>query len=513
MVMIVKFVDAVGSSTTRLDLSPIVGDHLTSDAARYQVLDSLDLGIPDLRVTTADGSTEDGARYLASSYGNRKVLLPLSISEMATVAGRQAATSALTRELDRARNVLMVQADGAAEARWLVTYRAADWIARLRLGEVLGDLSITLDAEPFAYGPLTTMQWTTEGGTFTGTGFNSASDQPPSEGLGTQWYRQTTGPCLGDVDAPLNVLLSPTDDGFSLNQDILVATAPVVFDDATARFHSTSALAATVNAPAQAAVSGASNSDTARLPAAVATGSWYEAAAVTIPQVTVPASPNNFSREIIGRWRILARVRRNTAGDVWQVQAYAGSGFTSGPIAAPTGAVALTDAPITFATPVAQGFGFVDLGILQIPFAQLWQTDQYGDPPKVTPVTVVMYAKRLSGADYLDTDYLLAVPADGRTAILRTAAYTILNSPTGTIQSVVCDADRNSVYIQTNRSGSVFVPGDFAPVPWEGGLPRVSPVFSTRLFVVASYGQTTSIAANKNVTVNPTYRPRYLAAI
>ncbi len=467
MASIVRFVDAVGSTTTRLDMSPDGPNDL-------RLGEDVDFGRPKLAATTADAATGDGDPYVASRYGNRQISLPLVVPRQSTMALRQTVFTSLARELDRPSNVLMVQPDGASSARWLVTYRAADAASWLRLGAVYtaGTVTVTLDAQPFAYGaqvPVTIGQ---------------VSGNPET---GTWIY--TLPFCAGDVDSPLTLDLYNPGSAPPAQQFIL-ATRPVVYSPTGTTYVVSTPSSVFTNVTTGVTATGGAGTVSRWTPPSNGTENViYDGQ---------PLSHSGPSLDMLGRWRIFARVKRNTSGDVFSIR---GTRSQNG------GGVNLAAAPAVFAAPTGAGWAYVDLGVMQVPGSGQWTTDPYGNQFPATAPSVQVRATRVSGSGTLDVDHLLALPGDGR--FLAANLNGAIMTTTGC--SAHIDGDRNTITVLQSYNSSPYADSIQPPVGWAGGMLRVSPRYQTQLFAIADATSTGSTASVLNVAGS--YRPRYLDAL
>lgn len=504
MALQVQFVDSIGSTTVRYDLSPTGGGPVSAAGAlRWQVDDGTDYGWPQLRVIEGQGALSDGSRIISTSYENRAMRLELSLNSAASATQREAAVRALALELDRPVNVLRVASDGLP-ARWIVTYRVAAAAQVLRQSNPYGLVSLQVEGYPFALGAAQPISAASRA---------FAADAPANEATATAWWASL--PALaGDVDPPLTVQVTTGESPATLTPgDYLIASQPQRYSDGTLAFSYTSALAAVPGAPNTAVTAGlgASNNDAGILPATAANGSWYALASVTVPRITsVPA----YNRAAAGQWRLLARVRRSLTGDVWALQVGAGGSQTTAGIppggTAPDGArgqVTLTDAPVRFASPLDQGFGMVDLGIVQVPF-QSAVAGLDGTALVVSPVQCVVYAQRISGTGTLSVDYVLAVAADTTTCYVHSAGLPVFASGTG----ITLDGLSDSAYVTSAVAGPAFVRGDMPPLQVDGMFPRGSVRSPTRLMVAVA-GNPNTIASAANPYLNVSYYPQYLAVL
>lgn len=478
----VKFVTAVGSTTTRLDLSPGVAG--LQVGGRGGGLDSgVDFGRPELRTLTADASSGDGDPYVASGYGNVRFALPLVLPGQATMDARQALLGALARELDRRSNVLFVQADGATAGRWLVTYRHADAATWLRLALRGATEEVTLDRAPFAYGASQAVTLGTASG-------------DPEQGTWTF----SVPAVLGDVDAPmvLTAFVSSGPAGVPA-QKFYVASKARVWPDTTLKYVLAAPDAAISNVASTVVTGAAGAAGTAYRWTPPGTGTEAYVFGGFVPDFVTPPSPAA-CRELIGRWRILARIRRSAGGDVFSIRARV-RGATTG---AGTGALLAPD-PYVFGA--SGGWTYADLGIMGVPVAEMAPLDPWGDPPQVMAQAVEVYATRVSGSGTLDTDHLLALPADGRTFIGDMGGNTVNT----VADAVVADGDRNAVYVVRDYTAARYIRSGVLPVGFDGGMLRLSPRYATQVFVVPDAADPGAIGSTLNLVGS--YRPRYLDAM
>jgi hypothetical protein len=495
----VKFVSAVGQDgsvvgTTRLDLTPIADP--ANDGQRAQIGDRYSFPLPALIVVaTADGEP------IASDYApTRTIEFEVHVGSSATADQRRAALEALAAELDRERNVLYVLAEGATGGgRWLVTHRAADVAADLRLvaNQTWATYPLRLTCDAFAYGPLVTdasITWQRFGGA-SAAGFGSvSSDQPASEGTAGQWYKTTSAPILGDVDAPATVILQPASG--AIVQPLILATREVRYEaQDLLRFHSQ------LTGTADATASGGSHT---RYTPAVGNGVEATAASLIVtglPEITGSAFG---SRQLLGAWRILWRIRRNTSADVWQLRTKQRG----------TNAPVITPVPYTFTDPLPTGWGWFDGGIVQLPNgdATLGDPDPFGDPYAISETGLDLLATRVSGTGTLDVDYAIALPADYST--LEVLYGSDASWAVNTTDRLMIDGDREKVYPLRDY----LVAG--GPYHWTASQPvavagaptvKLSATYPTQLFIVADYSGASVLTKTLNVAVQ--YRPRYLSVV
>lgn len=632
MAAVVRFVDAVGSTSVRLDLSPGTGV-LQVSGRTGRIDDGVDFGRPKLTAVTADGALADGDPYVASSYGNVRFALPLAMPTQASMAARQSALTALARELDRPTNVLYVHPDTGDSAsistfdtgldgwvadsnativqstaqartgpgslrvtatasvastkatlnnagtclpgtvfqvgwgaranstgrntqmlinwftaagvyltttttaaladastgwayttvqvtapatagkyelfvevvsasageqhyfddvtvtpydgRWLVVYRHSDAASWLRLASrfTAAETDITLDRQPFAYGASTAVT------------IGAASGDPEQN-----TYTFTLAQATGDVDAPMTLTAYVTAGPVGTPaQKFYAAVRERAYTDGPLKYVLAAPDAAITNVASTASTGAAGAGGTAYRWTPPSSAEAYVFGGA-VPDFVTPPSPAA-GRELIGRWRILARVKRNTGGDVFTLRARVRAG-TAG---SGTGALLRPDSPVTFGG--TGGWTYVDLGIMQVPIMGLFGADPWGDQPAVTAQAVDLHATRVSGSGTLDTDHLIALPADGRTVIADLGGNTV--NTVG--DAYVVDGDRGSAYVVRDYSAARYIRAGLAPVGFDGSPLRLSPRYTSVLVVVPDAGDPGVIGSTLNLVGS--YRPRYLEAM
>jgi hypothetical protein len=150
MTAVLQLVDAVGSTTVRLDLNaPAAGQFALAGPPDAP---AADFSPPPLRRATSGTFMTDGQRPSASAYDNRIIRFSLYLL-FATALQRETALSALAQELDQNYATLRLQWDGATQSTWYRLLRSAVSDQR-RVGSDLDRILVDLEllAEPFGLG-------------------------------------------------------------------------------------------------------------------------------------------------------------------------------------------------------------------------------------------------------------------------------------------------------------------------------------------------------------------------
>lgn len=211
--------------------------------------------------------------------------------------------------------------------------------------------------------------------------------------------------------------------------------------------------------------------------------------------------PLTTDNEIIGQYRVFVRVRRNDATATAMQMRYT---FT------PASSSTATNGPtVTSWTAGATEFALVDLGLITIPSVDV--PPDYGLGPSGDPLATQLFdafsiqAARISGSANLDFDYVLFVPADDRTLVLKSEAGT----PAWEIN---VDGYNEQVYARYRGSGD-FADGTVAAarqVEAAGGFPLVTPGSQVNRIYYLSRAQHGSHIITGSATVRASYWPRYL---
>lgn len=481
MTQIVKFVDRPGG-TVLLDVSP--------GAAGVQVGDtSQSFPPPPINRVTSANPAQDGGSVPSSLYGLRTVVLPLVYS--AGTGGdalRRAKVQELMRVLQREDVWLEVRADGASESRFLHCYRSSDptLIARL-MGAAWAELTVTMLADPFAYGPKESL------GTLTTT---VAGD------LKTAVLASSV---KGHVDTPLMVTYTPTSD--SVWRTLWVASGAG---------HVTGSLKCLVDLNLVGLVlpSGTTRTTTADatavggnyvLWASVDPGQSYE-----INSGTMLSNAAGSAGPPAGSYRLFLIGRNGSTqsdGERWQVDLIhtIPNGFLS--------AIQTPVAPPAFIAKVVAAANvptWVDLGVVDVPFAGRQAAAGFDAATTIGALDLTLKLTLLDGntAEDYGTDALVVLPAD--TSIM---ALMVWSNTSG--RKFVVDPFTGQVLVRT--SGDVNVP-DMGGARAVGQAPIVSPITDTMLYACAASGPGEDPDNATTVSVLPAsflaeYWPRYLTVV
>lgn len=456
-----QFVSAIASSpTVRLDVNDDVNWGLDYNGT--------DFSPPPLQRAYARTLLVDGARVPAAAYDNRTLRLRLELRD-SSVENVAARIQTLMRELNRDNNILKWQPGTTAPVFFRTLRTAPD-----RIGEVPGSgtyktFDVAIPAEPFALGLKETVTPIT------------VSNDPAAASNGC-FFDITS--VKGDVETPLILKLTTTGRGqqslFAVRRRGTPSAAPG-FLQAEAMTNGTDT---TVQAN-DADMSGAGNNFKRTT---FATPGWAIRLSIGEPW------PSSASVDNRGRYRVFARVRKNTSGDVMQAR------LTYGPFAGADPLVTNTAVTIDTAetSPVT-----VDLGMITIPVGADPVYDGYSNTEiSARGIYIALEATRTSGSGTLDWDFVSFVPADDRLCIAE------WNHSDTAADRLILDGSHDTVYAIINSSGELVsrVPGSV-----DGGFPMISPGQTNRIYYL------NEVAPGEAEPVFPTtwsfepfYFPRYL---
>lgn len=182
------------ASKIRLDLNDG-----TTWAVNYE---GTDFSPPPLKQAWSDTLLTNGERLSAAAYGNRTIQLALDLitSNQDTAA---AELHKLWTELNRQSNFLMYQPTGASKPVYFRTIRSSNTRVTEYPNGAIRTVQVTIDAEPFAYGPKVQLPASTV-----------VNDPNPPSSLGANGMYFSVDRPLGDVETPLYLKLanqSPSD--------------------------------------------------------------------------------------------------------------------------------------------------------------------------------------------------------------------------------------------------------------------------------------------------------------
>lgn len=454
----IAFVDSISATAlTRLNLSvdPI-----------SVIFSGTSLPPPPLRRVLVQTLLQDGTIIPNAVYDNRTIVLHVQIRS-ASVTLAATMFQLLNRELDRSTNILKWQPDPNIPPIYFRTFRAPDYDQSVDHGLNLYDLTITIPAEPFAYGLREDI------------GSVTINGDPASTGSNGKFF-ELTG-IKGDVETPLRLTIPGASVGgqsqtlFSTRRRGTPSQAPFLVQ-------------------AESMTQGVDTSTTAA-------GSSYS------PGTGTDASTTTFSTDASMRTRLTGVTHSGGTVDArGQYQVYArancsASGAFSFQLSHSTRNAGL---PINN-SPTAIDLGFtatimIDLGMVQLP--EGFDPVQDGLSNIELPVAGVTFsvgATRTSGSGSVIFDYFLFVPADDRLCIVN---WGDASTPT----SWVLDAMNRTVYA-LDASGRIR---DASYASFVGDLPSVSPNVTNRIVVIKDVNTASSDSITGTFTIQASYWPRYL---
>ncbi len=461
MAWVVRFVDKPDADrTVRFDLN-------AGEAGMPYVLvnvEGFDLGTAALTRSLVSSMLTEGELQTASARTNRTVSIPLEVRgdtwEFSTVMG------ALARELDRERNYLEWQPDGADEPMFFTCLRGetAD-VEIVDAGANIWAVTLELLCQPVAVG------LKVSGGPTT-----VANDPATGQVLSLPDIR-------GDVATPLNVeLASSAASGATtlLSAHTKPATPGVLLLQAE-----TGTLGADTTVQANDTAMSGTGSNYVRTTFATATALQQR---VSFPNLTVA----------FGEYKVLVRVRKSSAGAVYSLRrrlvTYGGDAF-SGPTR--------TYNATSFATDV----NWLDLGQVSFPAGHIPPGDTAGNIGEL-----LVDVGRVSGTGSVDIDAVKLVPTRLPDAPPVNTSLTWRSAPTLSGTVLGFDGDTDEVYTY-RTTGEVGV----EKISRGGSLPMVYPGHDNHLVIMRSVGQRPGgsglirpdvLSWSSDVTWS--YRPRYL---
>lgn len=455
----IQFVSAVSASpTVRLDLS----------LGAWNVHARSELRPPDLNVARVSTLLTDGEFIPASAYANRFLKLVLQLSTSSADASA-AALQTLHRELNRPNNILKWFPSGATHPVFFHTYRAPpDAIHEIRAEGGLREIEVEIEARPFAVGLKETL----------------AAEVVTNNPASTCYFDISGSEIKGDVETPAIFVIPYADvSGFgpsaiSIRRTGTPSATPFFVQAESA----TLGTGATLPAGGDAVMSG-SGDNFARISFGTPT---------MVDRLLFAVHPSSASVDARGRYRVLARYRKNTSGDSINMQ-----------LKVHTGGTAYTNTAVACAASTTNR-RYADLGTVQIPVGNDPVYDGLsGSERQARGAVVTLMAERTSGSGTLDVDVLVWMPVDGYGEI----TWPSTSGPT----SMVFDGPLDSVY-PIGASGEVF---HREPVPRTGGPVMLNPGQDARVFfLLNANGLASTVSDDITTTVDivPSYYPLYLYA-
>lgn len=475
----VQFVDKV-------DANPTV--RLNINTGKWAVLDKdTDFSPPPLRRAIADpGVLRDGAEIPASAYDNRILQLHLLVNgtsqdDLATELQK------LNRELNRARNFLKYQPEGATNPVFFRTFRSPDYDLNVSVeesGEHNARVRLRLIAEPFALGLAVT-------GTAT-LNFDPAAGTNPG-------LVDITG-VTGDVETPL-LLQVKTDplSGISTSQELVIAAIRRHGTPSdgiwVSQFGTPAATGWTGGTDTGAEVTGdaaMSGGNYRRCSFATDTSMVMRLEHTTFPVLAATTRAARLATR--GSYRLLIRLRHSVAGDTIKVRAgYGLVNFIYGDTITLDNTTAPRWYDLGLILPLPLGPGPSEAGYSGDPLA-------YEDGPYLK-----IEAQRSSGTGNLDFDALMLFPADEEMVIADLDTFS---------SWAHFDGPNDTVWIGISTSGETLLAvrdmtfTNF--IAWAGKLPMVTPNQTNRLLLQLLRTSTTLTSSNSSVDLAWWYWPRWL---
>lgn len=420
----------------------------------------------------ASSPLRHGKRPTRSTAANQILEIPIELNKSTATLAAQAIED-LCRQL-AVDNILKVQMDGGAPVFYR-TFGDAGFAAAVR-SVLIQDTAITLtiEAEPFAYGPRVSL------GSFT------VSNNPAA----------VTNPCrfditgvLGDVRTPL--LLVATSTGASGAPSGLVSKWSHF---ATRRRGTPGNYANEIQAESM--TQGTNATVTADATMSNGSKSRISFGTATLQLRLSDTFPGNGTStvEARGEYRVYARMAKTVAGDPITVQlAYGASS------AAPVFNDAVT-------LPSAAGPFMVDLGKVPIPaWSDPNQHGFSGVSTKAMMAFVGLYASRASGTANLDVDFLYFMPCDEPTTV-------IARFP-GTDTTYAIDGttdEGGAVYALTTALDEVLSTSAPVQIVGGGGFPELVPGATNRIHFLRHVDPAGTVdAVTDTTTFAAYYWPRW----
>lgn len=189
-----------------------------------------------------------------------------------------------------------------------------------------------------------------------------------------------------------------------------------------------------------------------------------------------------------GRYRVYARLRKNTAADVVTARLLWGSGSNN-----------LTGSTVT-ASASSSNLQIIDLGLFTNPYGADPIYDGYSRTELgLRSLFWTLQLGRTSGSGSVDVDYLMFMPADDQFSLISWGS----GIPSG---NFVWDGTQQMIYL--NVSGAVS-PKSPASIIGSGSL-MVSPGATNRIYVVPEVTPTVAFIITDSQVITPAYYPRYL---
>jgi hypothetical protein len=463
--------------TDFLTSTPTVTLDINSASTGIWVDDGYNLDPPKYAKGYAASTLRHGSQPTSSVAGNRILQIPLVLN----TTDRDAAATAIQNlgaqiSVD---NFLKVQFGSTPV--FFRTFADPDyaWEVKKTLTQE-SKVTLTLEAEPFAYGPRVTI---------TGSPF-TVSNNPAN---GTNPCRFDVTGVLGDVPTPLFMLITSTGSTGApsgvTNKWSHIATrrrgTPSNYSNVVQAENMTQGLNATVTADAT--MSGGSKSR-------ISFGTTINSLRLSD---TFPENGTAVA-DARGEYQVYGRFAKTVAGDVITVQLGYGASSTS-PV--------LND---TVTLPAVTGPFTTLLGKVPVPPWSDPVSHGYagGAQLKVLLAFVGLYAARVSGSGSLDVDYLYFVPADDRTLIVRWPSTDTTYAIDGTTP------EGGSVYSMNTAVDTINTIASPPAITGGGGFPELIPGQTNRIHFLRNVDPTGATdPLTDTTTIQAYYWPRWREAV
>jgi hypothetical protein len=452
----IEFVDSISdTATVRLSLS---------NAPFSLLLNGTDVSPPALRRVTVNTLLSDGSIIPAAAYDNRTIVLHIQCDAPTPVLAAQY-VQRLNQELDRPNNVLRWQPEPTLPAVYFKTFRAPDYTQSVDHGINLFDFTITIQAEPFAYGVRENSPSTV------------TINNDPAAGSNGKFF-EISG-VKGDVETPIMMTFGG---GINSHQSVFgmrrggTPSAAPLFLQAEAMTVGTDTATAANNT----AYSGSGNNN--------AVTTFSTSTDITVARLTASVFPAGASTDVRGTYRVFARVNASTTGGTFQIRIYHGQRNV------------IQDSNNLVMSSIAFP-RMVDLGLIQLP--EGFDPVNTGPTNSQIPVAgtrIQLSATRLAGSGSLIWDYLMFVPANDRFCLINWGGVNPF--------SYVLDGYSRSVY-GLNSSGQVV---DIGAASFTGDIPYVAPGVTNRFVYINDVTPSPIVTdpVSGTCTLDWAYWPRYL---
>ena len=441
MADLIRFVDSIDASpTVRLDLNDEVSWFTELFSAPP----------PRLRRSVANNSMRDGIHVGSSTYDARTLPIVLTCRK-ANQDDAATEMQKLWRELDREKNYLMYQPQGAAKPVFFVLYRSdTSALADVMAQAAMRTVELELLAEPHALGLMETL------GPYTVNNDPQAASNP--------CYFDTTA-ALGDAPAPAVVVV----DSSSTFTSAVLATGPNNYYSQAEAMGGYTDTSVPGGGP-DAAMSGTGTNNYAR--------TTFATDATMVKRLAIERYVEP------GTYRVLVPVRRSEAASVIKVRLGADGAEV--------------------ATQLTTSRQLVDLGLISTTEQLAVVGYASASNSAVQPLTIELHASRASGAGTLDWDYFILVPAS--------QSYLIADTGTELIEGLVLDGVTEEAHAWEPPAGDPLL-GTAIPynatVTLVGGFPCVTPGEVTRFHFLQS-STNGAMTNSRTASIRVAYWPRYV---